>query len=224
MRKLVFAIATMFSAAVPVAALAEGYGGNDATPPTYADDQYRYYNRYDNRAEAYDQYRDNRDNRDNGARARVVETRAVTEPGSGREECWNARAGHYEELRTDNSSSSDHKNLAGTVIGGIAGGVLGHQLGSGRGNTAATVGGAALGAYAGNRVENNRHDNDQAQADLDRSNCRTIGTSGNVQAYDVRYNWQGREYVARMDHDPGRYVQLGRDVNADGTPFALVQR
>lgn len=157
MRKLVFAIATMFSAAVPVAALAEGYGGNDATPPTYADDQYRYYNRYDNnRAEAYDQYRDNREYRDNGARARVIDTRAVTEAGSGREECWNARAGHYEELRTDNNSSSDHKNLAGTVIGGIAGGVLGHQLGSGRGNTAATVAGAAGGAYAGHQVEKSK--------------------------------------------------------------------
>jgi uncharacterized protein YcfJ len=220
MRKLVFAFATMFSAAVPVAALAEGYGGNDATPPTYADDQYRYYNRYDNRADAYDPYRDNRyrDTGYRGERARVVETKALTEPGSGREECWNPSAGHYEELRTDNSSS-DHKNLAGTIIGGIAGGVLGHQVGSGRGNTAATVGGAALGAYAGNRVENNRHENN-SQSDLDRSNCRTIGASGNVQSYEVRYNWQGRDYITRMDHDPGRFVELGRDVNADGTPYS----
>src|SRR5260221_10701015 len=33
----------------------------------------------------------------------------------------------------------------GAVLGGIVGGVLGHQVGSGRGNTAATVAGAAGG-------------------------------------------------------------------------------
>jgi outer membrane lipoprotein SlyB len=33
--------------------------------------------------------------------------------------------------------------------------VLGHQIGSGRGNTAATIIGAAGGAYAGHQVEKN---------------------------------------------------------------------
>ena len=46
---------------------------------------------------------------------------------------------------------------AGAVIGGIAGGVIGHQIGSGRGNTVATVAGAAGGAYAGNQIEKNRN-------------------------------------------------------------------
>jgi len=46
---------------------------------------------------------------------------------------------------------------AGAVLGGIAGGVLGHQVGNGRGNTAATVVGAAGGAYVGNEVEKNRN-------------------------------------------------------------------
>jgi len=46
---------------------------------------------------------------------------------------------------------------AGAVLGGIAGGVLGHQVGSGRGNTAATVVGAAGGAYVGNEVEKNKN-------------------------------------------------------------------
>src|SRR6478752_7579233 len=45
----------------------------------------------------------------------------------------------------------------GAILGGIAGGVLGHQIGSGRGNTAATVIGAAGGAYAGNEIER-RHE------------------------------------------------------------------
>lgn len=42
--------------------------------------------------------------------------------------------------------------ILGTIIGGVAGGILVHQVGGGTGNTVATIGGAALGAYAGNQV------------------------------------------------------------------------
>ena len=45
----------------------------------------------------------------------------------------------------------------GAIVGGIIGGVVGHQIGSGRGNTAATVIGAAGGAVIGNEVEKNRN-------------------------------------------------------------------
>lgn len=43
----------------------------------------------------------------------------------------------------------------GTVAGGLLGGLLGNQVGNGNGKTAATVIGAAGGAYAGNMVEKN---------------------------------------------------------------------
>jgi outer membrane lipoprotein SlyB len=43
----------------------------------------------------------------------------------------------------------------GTVAGGVVGGLLGNQIGSGSGRTAATVLGAAGGAYAGNAIEKN---------------------------------------------------------------------
>ena len=43
----------------------------------------------------------------------------------------------------------------GAIAGGVLGGVLGHQIGSGHGNTAATIAGAGVGAYAGNQVEKN---------------------------------------------------------------------
>ena len=45
----------------------------------------------------------------------------------------------------------------GMVAGGVVGGVLGHQIGSGRGNTVATIAGAAGGAYAGNEIEKNKN-------------------------------------------------------------------
>jgi uncharacterized protein YcfJ len=160
----------------------------------------------------YDRPYDNRDDR-----ARVIDVQKVADASSGQhEECWNPRAGHYEEVRNPDDHH-DKNNVAGTVIGGVLGGVLGHQVGSGRGNTAATVGGAALGAYAGNRVENNRAEEKDSQPDLDRSRCRVVGAGAD--AYDVRYSFQGREYVARMDHDPGRFLERGRDINSDGTPY-----
>lgn len=43
----------------------------------------------------------------------------------------------------------------GLIAGGLLGGLVGHQIGQGRGNTAATIIGAAGGAYAGNQVEKN---------------------------------------------------------------------
>ena len=45
----------------------------------------------------------------------------------------------------------------GMVAGGVLGGVLGHQIGGGRGNTVATIAGAAGGAYVGNKVEQNKN-------------------------------------------------------------------
>jgi outer membrane lipoprotein SlyB len=45
----------------------------------------------------------------------------------------------------------------GMIAGGVVGGVIGHQIGSGRGNTVATVAGAAGGAYAGNAIEKNKN-------------------------------------------------------------------
>ncbi len=41
----------------------------------------------------------------------------------------------------------------GAVAGAIAGAVIGHQFGRGSGNTAAKIGGAAVGGYAGNEAE-----------------------------------------------------------------------
>ncbi len=42
---------------------------------------------------------------------------------------------------------------AGAILGAVLGGVLGNQVGGGSGKTAATVIGAAGGAYAGNEIE-----------------------------------------------------------------------
>ncbi|WP_042884570.1 glycine zipper 2TM domain-containing protein [Cupriavidus necator] len=51
------------------------------------------------------------------------------------------------------TNTQGSSGLLGTVIGGAAGGLLGHQVGGGRGQTAATIGGAVVGAVAGNQIE-----------------------------------------------------------------------
>ena len=54
----------------------------------------------------------------------------------------------------------------GAVLGGIVGGVIGHQIGSGRGNTVATVAGAAGGAYAGHQIEKNKNTKEYWQVSI----------------------------------------------------------
>lgn len=56
----------------------------------------------------------------------------------------------------------------GTLAGAVVGGIVGNQMGSGRGNTAATVIGAAGGAYVGHELEKKP----QQQQDVHRLNIR----------------------------------------------------
>ena len=49
------------------------------------------------------------------------------------------------------------------------------------------------------------------------SRCRVAG--GGPDGYEVAYEYGGREYVTRLDHDPGPTLRLGRDVREDGRPF-----
>lgn len=56
----------------------------------------------------------------------------------------------------------------GTLAGAVVGGIVGNQVGAGRGNTAATVIGAAGGAYVGHELEKRP----RQQADAHRLNIR----------------------------------------------------
>lgn len=156
-------------------------------------------------------YRNERSYRDN---ARVIESRPLYAEGSAKEECWNPRANHYEEVR----GNKDTRVGKGAAIGAIAGGVLGHQVGSGNGNTAATAGGAILGGLLGHQIQKRNESDDQP--DLDRSRCRVTAENGaRPVGYDVRYEFQGREYVTRMDREPGKSLRVGRDIRDDGSPL-----
>jgi uncharacterized protein YcfJ len=217
MKRIALAVAAVFAAAAPAAfAQYDRYDSNRNDSNRYTS------NSYDSRDwrvdEGHDYSRDNytRDWRGRSDEyGRVLESRPLYAEGKGREECWNNRSNRYEEVHGDRGNDSALN--AGTAVGAVAGGVLGHQVGSGRGNTMATVGGALLGGLIGNRVHNNRNDDN---GDYDMGRCRVLAARGaSPSGYDVRYEYRGQEFVTRLDHDPGRYVRLGRDVRDDGSPM-----
>jgi uncharacterized protein YcfJ len=185
MKKIAIAVGSILTAAAPVV-LAQYY------TPDYRDRDYR-----------------DRDDRS----ARVLESRPIYDSVAARDECWNPRAGHFEEVRPQNRTRVGKGAAAGAVVGGV----IGHQFGDS--GTAQTLGGAVLGGIIGHQIE--RRNDDDRQDDLDFSRCRTVGDSGQGErllGYDVRYEYNGREYVTRMDHDPGRRLRLGVDIAGDGTP------
>jgi outer membrane lipoprotein SlyB len=77
-------------------------------------------------------------------------------------------------------------NAVGLIAGGVAGAVLGHQVGGGMGKDLATVAGAAGGAYAGKKIQENMN-------------------STKVWTVSVKYT-DGRTAKFDFAHDPGLAV------------------
>jgi outer membrane lipoprotein SlyB len=62
----------------------------------------------------------------------------------------------------------------GAIVGAVVGGVLGNQVGKGDGRTAATVLGAAGGAYAGNEIQKRNQQSDAVQVNVRLYNGATV--------------------------------------------------
>lgn len=121
-------------------------------------------------------------------------------------ECWQDTQyySHYEHR---------HNSPGRTLAGALIGGVIGHQFGSGRGNDAATIAGAMIGASAARgpvqRVEYARP--------VER--CETRYQSQRQQridGYDVLYRYKGQTYATRMPYDPGRKIKVRVDIRPAG--------
>lgn len=137
--------------------------------------------------------------------ARVMDSTPVY--ASSREECWNPRTGSFEERRDNRTRIGK-----GAAAGAILGGVLGHQIDQGEG----TAAGAIIGGLLGHQLQKRDDRND----DLDMSRCRVASYGSGIEGYDVRYRYQGNEYVTRMSQDPGNRLRLGEDIRWDGTPYS----
>lgn len=98
-------------------------------------------------------------------------------------------------------------NVGGTLIGAVVGGALGNQVGRGDGRKAATVAGAVAGGVVGHEMDK-RHAGGRVTTATE-TRCRDVtDVSDRVVGYDVTYVHGGREYTARMDHDPGERIRV----------------
>jgi len=96
------------------------------------------------------------------------------------------------------------KSGAGAVMGAIAGGAIGNAVGHGGGQAAATMLGLFGGAVLGDRIEG--PGNTQLQ-NVQRCSSQTFYENRTV-AYNVVYEYAGKQYSVQMPQDPGPTLQL----------------
>ena len=93
---------------------------------------------------------------------------------------------------------------AGALIGAIAGGAMGNAVGSGGGKAVATMIGIMGGAIVGDRVEGAPPAQGQA---VQRCGVQTFYENRPV-AYNVLYEFAGKQYTVQMPYDPGPTIRL----------------
>jgi uncharacterized protein YcfJ len=97
-----------------------------------------------------------------------------------------------------------HKSGAGSAMGAIAGGVVGNAIGKGEGNALATAIGLIGGAILGDRIE--------GAPPTEMRNVQTCSTQNFYEnrtiAYNVVYEFNGKQYNVQMPQDPGPTVRL----------------
>ncbi len=137
------------------------------------------------------------------------------------QQCWNETRHVYEHTvtREDNGPMIG----PGTVIGAVVGGVIGHQMGnSSGGRDRGTAAGAIVGGLVGNQVDRQNAPPPQTVTEarpVTVQKCETVQEMRDVTAgYDVRYRWNGREFMTRMPYDPGRRVRVAVNIDPVSEP------
>jgi uncharacterized protein YcfJ len=96
------------------------------------------------------------------------------------------------------------KSGGGALMGAVAGGAIGNSLGGGEGKAIATFIGLIGGAMLGDRIEGGG-----APQTQNVQNCTTQSFYENrTTAYNVVYDFNGRQYSVQMPQDPGPTVRL----------------
>ena len=96
------------------------------------------------------------------------------------------------------------KSGAGGIVGAIAGGAIGNSVGGGDGRAVATLLGIIGGAMLGDRIEGGGQTQSQNV-----QNCSTQTFYENrTTAYNVVYEFNGKQYSVQMPQDPGPTLKL----------------
>lgn len=107
-----------------------------------------------------------------------------------------------------------------TVVGGIVGAVIGSQVGGGSARYATSAIGSMVGGIAGREIYDRSHQRDRVGTVRV---CDPVPADGRyypagdraVSAYDVTYEYAGRQYTTRTDHHPGDRIRVRVDVRPD---------
>ncbi|SDJ59913.1 glycine zipper 2TM domain-containing protein [Microbulbifer yueqingensis] len=122
----------------------------------------------------------------------------VVEP---RTQCWQQQA-----VRPGPGSA------AGTLIGGLIGAAIGNKAGHHRrGRNARTLAGAAIGAGIGHTISSRNN-----ARYVTEERCQVVDeyvTRRELVGYDVRYRYNGREYMTRTDGHPGDRIRVRVDIS-----------
>ena len=121
-----------------------------------------------------------------------------------RRECWDDV--RYIESRPQ---ISDGQVGGRTLLGAAIGGVIGHQFGSGRGQDAATVAGALIGAGVGYDSAAKRYPHGGHEEVVQRCDVRYEREyEDRIEAYRVKYEYNGRHYTTQLPYDPGDRIRV----------------
>lgn len=95
------------------------------------------------------------------------------------------------------------------LVGGIIGGIIGHNIGDGR--RGSTVAGAIVGAAVGQSLASDRHASYETIGYTSHCFERTrYETRRSLIGYEVTYRFHGRLFTTRMQHRPGRFIDINR--------------
>jgi len=121
-------------------------------------------------------------------------------------------------------STQTGRNVA-TVIGGILGAAIGSQVGGGSARYATAAVGSMVGGMAGRQVYDSNRRYRQAPRtgsvtvcdpqSADAGDYRDYRDDAQVSAYDVTYEYAGRQYSTRTSYNPGDRIRVRVDVRPE---------
>jgi uncharacterized protein YcfJ len=123
------------------------------------------------------------------------------------------------DARYPNAQGSETGRNVATVLGGIVGAALGSKVGGGSARYATAAVGSMVGGMAGRGIYETSQRNRQPKPRI--TVCDPVregsysNTGSNVTAYDVTYEYAGRQYVTRTDYHPGDHIRVRVDVRPE---------
>lgn len=170
--------------------------------------------------------------------ARVISATPIYERiDAPRRECRNEQVTAYEERRSvrpapEPAPAREPGGIGpGTVLGAIVGGVIGHQFGnSTAGRDHGTAAGAVIGGLIGNSIERDAQEGyrpagrdvviERVPVTREVQRCSDVrGTEEMLVGYDVRYEYNGREFRTRLADDPGPQMPVNVEVRPPSARF-----